>query len=519
MDNLTNYIIRPLHPNEYHLLKEFLYEAIYIPEGVKPPAKEIVDLPELKVYIENFGTQKDDFCLIAEIEGKVIGAVWSRIMNDYGHIDNETPSLSISLYKEYRGKGIGSHLMQKLIKSLGDKGYKCVSLSVQKANYAVNMYIKLGFKIIKETNKEFIMVKELTEKKSNYEHFLSGEYCNRIDNEVLNMIKKTKGLLSIINDIKASAEERRNALSQMFGKIGKHSNVGNNFTCQCGKHIFIGEMTIINDNCTMMDENHIYVGNRVLVAPNVQFYTANHDVHFENRFVEEWDETSGELFFRTQALPIIVEDNVWIGGGSIILSGVTIGKGSVIGAGSVVTKSIPANCIAVGNPCKVIKWLKPQYKINTLEEKDIPEMMILYCSTLSNVNIRDYTHEEIEDWVSCGYKTERWKELMSHNQYFGAFDKNNCLIGFSSMNKDGYLHSMFVHKDYQCKGVATQLLSEVEKMEKKWGVKEIISEVSFTARSFFEKHGYKIDRIQKRKANKLELTNFVMRKIMYHEKE
>ena len=233
MDKLTNYIIRPLHPNEYHLLKEFLYEAIYIPEGVKPPAKEIVDLPELKVYIENFGTQKDDFCLIAEIEGKVIGAVWSRIMNDYGHIDNETPSLSISLYKEYRGKGIGSHLMQKLIKSLGDKGYKCVSLSVQKANYAVNMYIKLGFKIIKETNEEFIMVKELTEKKSNYEHFLSGEYCNRIDNEVLNMIKKTKGLLSIINDIKVSAEERRNALSQMFGKIGKHSNVGNNFTCRC----------------------------------------------------------------------------------------------------------------------------------------------------------------------------------------------------------------------------------------------------------------------------------------------
>lgn len=114
MDKLTNYIIRPLHPNEYHLLKEFLYEAIYIPKGVKPPAKEIVDLPELKVYIENFGTQKDDFCLIAEIEGKVIGAVWSRIMNDYGHIDNETPSLSISLYKEYRGKGIGSHLMQKL---------------------------------------------------------------------------------------------------------------------------------------------------------------------------------------------------------------------------------------------------------------------------------------------------------------------------------------------------------------------------------------------------------------------
>lgn len=70
-------------------------------------------------------------------------------------------------------------------------------------------------------------------------------------------------------------------------------------------------------------------------------------------------------------MPITVEDNVWIGGGCIILAGVTIGSGSVIGAGSVVTKSIPANCIAVGNPCKVIKWLNPNYKIRALEEKDI----------------------------------------------------------------------------------------------------------------------------------------------------
>lgn len=78
MDELTNYVIRPLQPNENHLLKDFLYEAIYIPEGVKPPTKEIVELPELKVYIEKFGTQKDDFCLVAESEGNVIGAVWSH---------------------------------------------------------------------------------------------------------------------------------------------------------------------------------------------------------------------------------------------------------------------------------------------------------------------------------------------------------------------------------------------------------------------------------------------------------
>ena len=111
-----------------------------------------------------------------------------------------------------------------------------------------------------------------------------------------------------------------------------------------------------------MDENHIYIGNRVLIAPNVQFYTATHPINFGDRFVENWDENSGKLFFRTKALPITVEDNVWIGGGSIILAGVTIGKGSVIGAGSVVTKSIPENCLAVGNPCRIIKSLNPDTK-------------------------------------------------------------------------------------------------------------------------------------------------------------
>ena len=112
----------------------------------------------------------------------------------------------------------------------------------------------------------------------------------------------------------------------------------------------------------MMDENLIHIGNRVLIAPNVQFYTATHPINFEERFVEDWNENSGNLFFRTKALPIIVEDNVLIGGGSIILAGVTIGKGSVIGARSVVTKAIPENSLAVGNPCKIIKLLNPNTK-------------------------------------------------------------------------------------------------------------------------------------------------------------
>lgn len=514
MSQTIDYKIRPLSQDESSLLKDFLYEAIFIPKGMEVPSKEVINAPELKIYIEDFGTKEDDFCLVADSEGKVIGAVWVRIMNDYGHIDNQTPSLSISLHKEYRNKGIGSHLMNEMLVLLKDKGYNCVSLSVQKANYAVNMYLKLGFKIIKETLEEFLMVNELNKKMSNYQHFLSGEYCNYLDVEVLMMINRTKDCLSVLNDIKTVEKERKEILSKMLGNIGNHSSVGQSFTCQCGKHIFIGEQTIINNNCTMMDENHIYIGNRVLIAPNVQFYTATHPTNFEERFVENWDENSGKLFFRTKALPITVEDNVWIGGGSIILAGVTIGKGSVIGAGSVVTKSIPENCLAAGNPCKVIRWLSPKYRLLPLEEKDIPEMQELFRSTVLNVNIRHYTKEEVEDWASCGDSVEHLKELLSHNHFIGAFDETSSMVGFSSMNKDGYLHSMFVHKDWQGKGVATQLLYEVERIARQLGVAEITSEVSLTARPFFEKKGYEIVKIQKYRANKLELTNFVMRKLL-----
>lgn len=358
------------------------------------------------------------------------------------------------------------------------------------------------------------MEKDITKEISNYQRFLSGEYCNRLDPEVLEMIVQTKEYLSILNDIKTSEEERKEVLIKMLGGIGKYSSVGHNFTCQCGKHIFIGEKTIINDNCTMMDENHIHIGSRVLIAPNVQFYTASHAVDFENRFVEDWNEDLGELFFRTKALPIRVEDNVWIGGGSILLGSVTIGKGSVIGAGSVVTKSIPANCVAVGNPCRVIRWLKPKYKIRLLEEKDIPEMQQLFRSTVLSINTKDYTEEEVEDWASCGDNTEHLKDLLSHNHFVGAFDEDDYMVGFSSMNKEGYLHSMFVHKDWQGRGVATQLLSEVEHVAKQYGVTEITSEVSLTAKPFFEKKGYEVIKVQKHRANKLELTNFVMRKLL-----
>ncbi len=153
--------IRCIRENELGLLKDFLYEAIFIPEGVEPPSRDIVEKPELRVYTDGFGTKSGDNCLVATHEGKIVGAVWTRIMHDYGHVDDETPSFAVSLYKEYRGKGIGTRLMAEMLDILRNQGYKRASLAVQKANYAVKMYQKTGFQITNENDEEFIMVCEL----------------------------------------------------------------------------------------------------------------------------------------------------------------------------------------------------------------------------------------------------------------------------------------------------------------------------------------------------------------------
>ena len=109
-------------------------------------------------YITDFGKKKDDIGLVAEVDKKVVGAVWVRIMDDYGHIDNDTPSFAISLCKDYRGFGIGTDLMKEMLRILKDGGYKQASLAVQKANYAVRMYQKTGFEIVDENGEEYIML-------------------------------------------------------------------------------------------------------------------------------------------------------------------------------------------------------------------------------------------------------------------------------------------------------------------------------------------------------------------------
>ena len=153
-----DYKIRKINDHEIPILDEFLYEAIFLPEGEEPPSRDIIYQPDLQVYVKDFGKQKDDHCLVAEVDGKIVGAVWVRIMNDYGHIEARTPSLAISLYPKYRNHGIGTHLMQEMLQLLKDEHYTQVSLSVQKANYAYKMYKKVGFEVVKENEEEYLMV-------------------------------------------------------------------------------------------------------------------------------------------------------------------------------------------------------------------------------------------------------------------------------------------------------------------------------------------------------------------------
>lgn len=192
--------------------------------------------------------------------------------------------------------------------------------------------------------------------KSELQKCLDGEFFNGSDPELAAMTLNAKRLLQRLNNTDyADTAQRRQILEQLFGRIGKDVCLDIDFHCEYGKHILIGNKVIINMNCTFVDNNIIEIGDNVLIASNVQIYTATHSTRLKERIVEEWK--PGQEICHTYALPVKIEDGAWIGGGVIILPGVTIGRNSVIGAGSVVTKSIPENCVAVGSPCKVIKQI------------------------------------------------------------------------------------------------------------------------------------------------------------------
>ena len=178
-------------------------------------------------------------------------------------------------------------------------------------------------------------------------YYEASDFLETADSDTLKQIARTRELTReyYFSDY-GDMEKRTSILRKLLGGIGENVAIDTPFHCDYGKNIFLGNDVIINMNCTFVDNKTIRIGDRVLIASNVQIYTSSHPVLPMERQT---------TFFRTYARPIEIENNVWIGGGCILLPGVTIGENSVIGAGSVVNRPIPANCVAVGNPCRVIR--------------------------------------------------------------------------------------------------------------------------------------------------------------------
>lgn len=193
--------------------------------------------------------------------------------------------------------------------------------------------------------------------KTEFEKCMAGEpFIGERDPQIMEMTLRTKRLLAEFNatDL-ADTARRQELLRDMLGHVGQAVHVDMDFHCEYGRNIFVGDRVIINMNCTFVDNHRIDIGNNVLIASNVQIYTATHSTRVGERMAEPQD--GGGVACYTLARPVRIEDGAWIGGGAILLPGVTIGRNSVVGAGSVVTRSIPANCVAVGNPCRVIRQI------------------------------------------------------------------------------------------------------------------------------------------------------------------
>ena len=156
--------------------------------------------------------------------------------------------------------------------------------------------------------------------------------------------------------------------------------------------------------------------------------------------------------------------------------------------------------------------MKADFIIRAALQSDAVELKNLFQNTVLAINRRDYSQAEVEDWASCGDDLSNIEDMIKIHYFIVAINQQSEIVGFSSITPQGYLHSMFVHKDFQGEGIATMLLNEIEQYAITNGIMRITSEVSLTARPFFEKKGYIVEEEQKRKANQLSLTNFWMAK-------
>lgn len=183
---------------------------------------------------------------------------------------------------------------------------------------------------------------------------LSGELYDSRDPELLELYHKAKALLLAYNSLDSrNLEERASILNKLFARKGEGVWIEVPFFCDYGEHIEIGENTFVNTNCVFLDDNLIKIGKNGLIAPHVQIYTASHPIKASERIYQQ----EGGTRYHTSSKPVIIGNNVWIGGGAVIFPGVKIGNNVTIGAGSIVTKDLPDDVLAMGNPCRVTQKL------------------------------------------------------------------------------------------------------------------------------------------------------------------
>ncbi len=184
------------------------------------------------------------------------------------------------------------------------------------------------------------------------EKMLAGQLYDCGDAELLTQWHKAKDLARDYNSLSSTDTIGKKAvLKELLGGFGDNLWITPPFYVDYGNNIYFGNNCEVNMNCTFLDDNKITIGDNALIAPNVQIYTAFHPTNAQDRFGTP-KEDGGFEFCKTQTAPVTIGNNVWIGGGAIIMPGVTIGDNVVIGAGSVVTKDIASGKIAFGNPCR-----------------------------------------------------------------------------------------------------------------------------------------------------------------------
>lgn len=187
------------------------------------------------------------------------------------------------------------------------------------------------------------------------EKMMAGLLYDCGDPELLTQWHRAKDLMRDYNLAdSADIQEKERILGELLGGKGTNLWITAPFYVDYGNNIYFGNNCEVNMNCTFLDDNEIRIGNNALIAPNVQIYTAFHPANAADRFGEPRADGSF-AFCKTQTARVTIGDNVWIGGGVIIMPGVTIGDNVVIGAGSIVTKDIPSNAVAYGNPCRVVR--------------------------------------------------------------------------------------------------------------------------------------------------------------------